>query len=261
LIGQEYNTGKFSQSSFYVLPKVELYSLTWMVKGKEFLSKLSWDNNFRCGAYIGYQRLISDKIFFSEIGLLSTITGRGIDIDKFNSGAEIESEFQSDKSTLINLKIGTELISKRKERLKIVLNIARDNLKLRSNKVSDLDSRYDLRKFDICANYNYSLNIAHKICEIGIQSGIGYNYAIATWNKIESLKQPKSFDHSLTIYNVGIKAALHVFTNLSIDMLFSSDSLIKGRERTFLKDGGIQKLDVQIFNNRLLSLGLKYRIL
>ncbi|QQT29678.1 hypothetical protein I6I99_20365 [Sphingobacterium multivorum] len=261
LVGQENNPDKLRKSSFYVLPTVELYSLTGMVKGSDFSSRLRWDNNFKTGAYFGYRGLFSNKIFFSEIGILGTISGSGRDIDKFNSGAEIESRFQSDRSTFISLKIGTELIKKHKEKLGIALNLAKDNLKLHSNTVSDLNSRYAIRKFDIDLNYAHSFDVANMISEIGVQSGIGYNYAIATWNKIESLKQPKSFDHSLMIYNIGIKAAVQLSNNFSLDILFSNNSLISGKEKTFLRDGDIQKLAIQTFNNRIFSLGLKYRIL
>ncbi len=257
-LAQESDRKVYNKSTFYITPQMEFYSLTWKVKGSEFTSRLTWNNNIKTGVSFGYQRSISNKIFFSEIGISSTVSGRGIDIDKFNSGAKIETEFRSDKSMFINLRLEAQVIKNLKEKWGFLLQLNKDNLKMHSKTVFDLNSRYVIRKSNLGINYNYSLN---KYVEVGAKGGIGYNYAIATWNMITFLQQPKSFVHSIFVYDLGLSSLIKINSNLSLNTSFTYHSLIKGIERTFLKDGNIKKLNFETFNNQNLTLGFRYRFL
>lgn len=257
LMGQD---SKINMGKFYFMPKIELYSLTWMVKGNDFSSRLTWNNNFNTGVLVGYQQIVPKKVFFLEMGLSNTISGSGTDIDKFYSGSEIKSEFQSDRSMFISLRTGVELIRESKEKLVVAIQLAKDNLKLHSEAIPDLNSRYVIRKYDFDVKYKYTLDILNTISEIVFQGGIGYNYAVATWNKIESLKQPKSFDHSLFVNNLGVGANIEISPIFSLNLLVQNSSLITGNERTFVKQGDVQRLRIKDFNQRLINVGVKFRI-
>ena len=260
-LAQEIDKKVNNKSIFYITPQMEFYSLKWVVRGYDFTSKLTWSNNIKTGVSFGYQRSISNKIFFSDIGIARTISGKGTDIDRFSSGAEIKTEFQSDESTFINLRLGAQIIKNRQEKWGFLLQLNKDNLKLHSKTVFDLNSRYVIRKSNLGLNYNYSLNVLNTIVEVGAKGGIGYNYAIATWNKIESLKQPKSFDHSSFTYDLGFGSLIEISSNLSLNISYSSGYLIRGKERTFLTDGNIHELNLEKFNNQTVTLGVKYLFL